>query len=56
MNKEELMLRKHLVDLSNKAYQREIVTFSDFLNLNELHILHTTPKGLFPSRDKAFGG
>ncbi len=56
MNKEELMLRKHLVDLSNKAYQREIVTFSDFLNLNELHILHTTPKGLFPSRYKAFGG
>lgn len=56
MNKEELMLRKHLVDLSNKAYQRNIVAFSDFLNLNELHILHTTPKGMFPSKYKAFGG
>ncbi len=28
------------------AYTRDIVTFSDFLNLNELNILHTTPKEL----------
>ena len=56
MNKEELMLRKRLIDLSNQSFQRDIVTFSDFLNLNELHILHTTPKELFPSRYEAFGG
>ncbi|MEI3209685.1 MAG: hypothetical protein V8S14_01075 [Lachnospiraceae bacterium] len=48
MNKEELMLRKRLIELSNQAYQRDIVTFSDFLNLNELNILHTTPKDQFP--------
>ena len=49
MNKEELMLRKRLIELSNQAYSRDIVTFSDFLNLNELHILHTTPKDMsFP--------
>lgn len=56
MNKEELMLRKHLVDLSNRAFHRNIVTFSDFLNLNELHILHTTPKEMLRTRYIAFGG
>lgn len=56
MNKEELMLRKHLIDLSNRAFHRDIVTFSDFLNLNELHILHTTPKELFRTRCISFGG
>ena len=56
MNKEEIMLRKRLIDLSNQAFQRDIVTFSDFLNLNELHILHTTPKDMFPSRYETYGG
>ena len=28
----------------------------DFLNLNELNILHTTPKDLFPARYETFGG
>lgn len=56
MNKEELMLRKRLIDLSNQAFRRDIVTFSDFLNLNELHILHTTPKDQFPARYETYGG
>lgn len=56
MDKEELMLRKRLADLSNRAFQRDIVTFSDFLNLNELHILHTTPKDMLPARYETFGG
>lgn len=56
MNKEELMLQKHLIDLSNRAFHRNIVTFSDFLNLNELHILHTTPKDMLPARYETFGG
>ena len=38
MNKEETMLAKRLTELSKTAYHRDIVTFSDFLNLNELHI------------------
>ena len=42
MNKEESMLQKRLVELSRLAYNRGIVVFSDFLNLNELNILHTT--------------
>lgn len=50
------MLQNRLVDLSEMAYHRNIVTFSDFLNLNELHILHSTPKELFSSRYETFGG
>ena len=49
MNKEESMLQKRLVELSRLAYNRGIVVFSDFLNLNELNILHTTPKDMFLS-------
>ena len=56
MNKEELMLRKHLIDLSNRAFHRNIAIFSDFLNLNELHILHTTPKEILRTRYTSFGG
>lgn len=56
MNKEEIMLKKRLIDLSNQAFWRDIVTFSDFLNLNELHILHTTPKDMFPTRYETYGG
>ncbi len=50
------MFRKRLVELSNQAFTRDIATFSDFLNLNELHILHTTPKDMFPTRYETYGG
>ena len=56
MNKEESMLQKRLVELSGLAYNRGIVVFSDFLNLNELNILHTTPKDMFLSEYKTYGG
>lgn len=56
MNKEELLLQKRLVELSRIAYTREIVTFSEFLNLNELNILHTTPKDMLLSHYKTYGG
>ena len=56
MNKEELLLQKRLVELSKIAYTREIVTFSEFLNLNELNILHTTPKNMLLSQYKTYGG
>ena len=56
MQKEEVMLQKRLIELSKIAYQRNIVTYSDFLNLNELNILHTTPKNEFHSCYETFGG
>ena len=56
MNKEETLLQKRLLELSRTAYMRGIVTFSDFLNLNELNILHTTPKNLLQSPYETSGG
>lgn len=56
MKKEELMLQKRLIELSKLSYQRGIVTYSDFLNLNELNILHTTPKTELYTGYKVFGG
>lgn len=56
MQKEELMLQKRLIELSRVSYQRGIVTFSDFLNLNELNILHTIPKHELSSAYVTFGG
>ena len=56
MQKEEVLLQKRLIELSKLAYQRGIVTYSDFLNLNELNILHTTPKSEFYTSYETFGG
>ena len=56
MTKEEIMLQKRFGELSRTAYNRGIVTFSDFLNLNELNILHTIPKDQLSSRYETFGG
>lgn len=56
MQKEEQLLEKRLVELSNLAYRRDIVTYSDFLNLNELNILHSLPKDRLYTRFVTFGG
>ena len=56
MKKEELMLQKRLIELSKLSYQRGIVTYSDFLNLNELNILHTMPKNELYTNYEVFGG
>ncbi len=56
MQKEEAILQKRFAELSKVAYQRGIVTYSDFLNLNELNILHTMPKQEFHTAYETFGG
>ena len=56
MQKEELMLQKRLIELSKVAYQRSIVTYSDFLNFNELNILHSIPKSELYCNYQTFGG
>lgn len=38
MTKEETLLAKRFLDLSRQARQKDIVVFSEFLNLNELNI------------------
>lgn len=39
MEQEEQYLKKHLIDLSRRAEQKNFITYSNFLNLNEISIL-----------------
>ena len=54
--KDVLLLEKRFIELSRTAYQRDIITYSDFLNLNEQNILHTLPKDKLYTRFVSFGG
>ncbi len=54
MNEQELC-KKRLLDLSKQADIKGIVTFSDFLNLNELNIYHTA-RNTFYTKTMVFGG
>ena len=56
MQKEEQLLEKHFIDLSRQAYHRNIITYSDFLNLNEQNILHSSPKDRLYTGVIVFGG
>ena len=56
MEKEETLFRKRIIELSNLAYNRGVTFYTDFLNLNELNILHTTPKDMLPVSYITFGG
>lgn len=56
MEKEEILFQKRMLELSRTAYQRGIVMFSDFLNLNELNILHNIPKDELFTQYETFGG
>ena len=42
MTKEEQVFLKHLSDLQETAWNRNIVTFSDFCGLNELNIFYSS--------------
>ena len=55
MEQEEQYLKKHLIDLSRRAENKNIVTYSNFLNLNEISILCQTAKELYCSYE-LFGG
>ena len=56
MQKEEQLLEKHFIDLSRQAYHRNIIIYSDFLNLNEQNILHSIPKDRLYTGVIVFGG
>lgn len=56
MTKEEQQLEKRFLDLAETAYQRGIVTYSDFLNLNEQNIFHGIRHKLSYVRTESFGG
>lgn len=52
---EQELCKKRLIDLSHQAEIKSIVTFSDFLNLNELNIYHSVAKDLY-TKTVVFGG
>lgn len=54
MNEQDLC-KKRLVDLSRQAEQKGIVMFSDFLNLNEQNIYHSSVGELYTNA-RLFGG
>ena len=56
MNREEELFQKRLLDLANTAWQRNVATFTDFLNLNELNIYHSSLQQLSFIQSRAFGG
>lgn len=55
MEKEELF-KKRMLELSKKAYFRGILTFSDFLDLNEQSLLHSLSFQEHGVSVKLFGG
>lgn len=55
-DKEEQILRKHLLDLANTAYHRGICLFSDFLNLNEQNLFISLKNELPKIKYFTYGG
>lgn len=49
MTKEETLIVKHFIDLSRQAQQKDIVVFSDFLNLNEQNMFRQVIPELYSS-------
>lgn len=56
MNREEELFQKRLLELAKKADSRNIITFTDFLNLNELNIYHQSARSLSFVKCLGFGG
>ena len=58
MNDEEQLLYKRLIELSNRAYQNNIYTFSDFLSLSQQEVLYQAArdKDFAPIAYDLFGG
>ena len=54
--KETKLWNTDLLNFPELLFEREIVTYSDFLNLNDQNILHTLPKNRLYSRYVLFGG
>ena len=55
MDKEELFI-KRIRELANMAYQRDITTFTDFLNLNEQNIINDRKNQMPGVVMECFGG
>ncbi len=49
-------IEKHLIDLADRAYQRNLCTFSNFMGLAELDIFHRTKNNFSYVEYELFGG
>lgn len=56
MKKTDAFFKNRIEDLKNTAYQRDIVMFTDFLDLHQLHILRSLEKDFSGINMKTFGG
>ncbi|RZS92926.1 RNA-binding protein YlmH [Cuneatibacter caecimuris] len=56
MNREEQMLCRHLMDLAETCYRRDIPIFSDFLSLYEQSLFHQYVAGGLPPVDFCLDG
>lgn len=56
MNREEQLLKKRILDLANLCCQRDIPSYTDFLNLNEQTVFHSLERNLPPVRFMLTGG
>lgn len=56
MDKEESFLKNRFSDLANSSYNRNIYTYTDFLNLNEISILNSYKNNLPPVNIELAGG
>ena len=56
MTKDEVLFQRRVIDLANLADRRSMIMFSDFLNLNELNIYHSSKKELAFVTCRLFGG
>ncbi len=56
MTKEETIFQKHLLDLSEQSWNKDIPVFSDFLDLNEQNIYHSLKSRLSHIHCRLFGG
>jgi RNA-binding protein YlmH len=56
MNKEEKFLESRITELARRCYQKNIYTYTDFLNLNEQNIFNTFINKLPPVKFELTGG
>ena len=55
LKKEDQLLMRRFCDLSRQAYQKNIVVFSDFLNMYEIHLLYQGAPG-YDTSFSVYGG
>ena len=56
MDKEEQLLKKRIMELAALCYQRDIPSYTDFLNLNEQTVFHSIEQSMPPVRYLITGG